>query len=87
MAKAGLDNMVRSLCVELREFNIRINAVSPGLVATEMSAPMIEGNPNLNDKNTGKPENIAAVMALVASPDGSFMNGEVYTVHGGFPYL
>ena len=41
MEKAGLDNMVRSLSVEHREFNIRINAVSPGLIATEMTASMI----------------------------------------------
>jgi NAD(P)-dependent dehydrogenase (short-subunit alcohol dehydrogenase family) len=89
ITKAGINNMVKSLSVELMEDNIRVNAIQPGLVDTDMAAPLIGGvAEKLNAKNFAKPEDIAAVMATICSPDdGKFMNGEVYTVHGGFPRL
>lgn len=87
ITKAGINNMVRSLSVELMEDNIRVNAIAPGMVETEMSAPLTKGL-QLTEKNCAKPEHIAAVIATICSPDdGKFMNGEVYTVHGGFPRL
>ncbi|TNV72786.1 hypothetical protein FGO68_gene15219 [Halteria grandinella] len=87
ITKAGINNMVRSLSVELMEYGIRVNAVAPGMVETEMSAPLTKGMV-LNERNCAKPEHIAAVIATICSPgDGKFMNGEVYTVHGGFPRL
>jgi 3-oxoacyl-[acyl-carrier protein] reductase len=88
ITKAGINNMVRSLSVEFMDDNIRVNAIAPGLVDTEMASPFIRGNTLINDKNCGKPEQIASVIATICSPsDGSFMNGEVYTVHGGCPRL
>jgi NAD(P)-dependent dehydrogenase (short-subunit alcohol dehydrogenase family) len=80
--------MAKSLSVELMDDNIRVNAIAPGLVNTEMAAPFIRGNSVVNEKNCAKPEDIASVIATICSDqDGSFMNGEVYTVHGGFPRL
>jgi len=88
ITKAGINNMVKSLSVELMEDSIRVNAIAPGLVDTEMAAPFIKDNPKINDKNCAKPDQIAAVIATICSPnDGAFMNGEVYTVHGGCPRL
>ena len=88
MTKAGVNNLARSLSVELMEDNIRVNAIAPGLVNTDMAAPFIRGNSVVNEKNCAKPEDIASVIATICSDqDGSFMNGEVYTVHGGFPRL
>lgn len=88
ITKAGINNMVRSLSVELMDDNVRVNAISPGLVDTEIAAPFIKDNTLINEKNCGKPEQIASVIATICSPqDGSFMNGEVYTVHGGCPRL
>lgn len=88
ITKAGINNMVKSLSVELMEDNIRVNAIAPGLVDTEMAAPFIRGNTQVNAKNCAKPEHIAAVIATICSEgDGTFMNGEIYTVHGGFPRL
>jgi NAD(P)-dependent dehydrogenase (short-subunit alcohol dehydrogenase family) len=87
MTKAGVNNLAKSLSVELMEDNIRVNAIAPGLVNTDMSAPFIRGNSVVNEKNCAKPEDIASVIATICSDDGTFMNGEVYTVHGGFPRL
>jgi dehydrogenase/reductase SDR family protein 4 len=88
ITKAGVNNMVRSLSVELMEDNIRVNAIAPGLVNTDMAAPFIKDNSLINDKNCAKPDQIASVIATICSEDdGSFMNGEIYTVHGGFPRL
>ena len=88
ITKAGINNMVRSLSVELMDDNIRMNAIAPGLVDTEIAAPFVKDNKLINEKNCAKPEQIASVIATICSPqDGSFMNGEIYTVHGGCPRL
>jgi dehydrogenase/reductase SDR family protein 4 len=87
MTKAGINNIVKFLSVELMEDNIRVNGIQPGFVDTDMSAPFVKGNTLINDKNCAKPEQIASVIATICSNDGSFMNGEIYTVHGGFPRL
>ena len=88
ITKAGINNMVKSLSVELMDDSIRVNAIAPGLVDTEMAAPFIKDNPKINGKNCAQPDQIASVIATICSPvDGAFMNGEVYTVHGGCPRL
>ena len=88
ITKAGVNNMVKSLSVELMDFNIRVNGIAPGLVDTEMAAPFIRDNSLINERNCAKPEQIASVIATICSDtDGAFMNGETYTVHGGFPRL
>lgn len=88
ITKAGVNNMVRSLSVELMDINCRVNGIAPGLVDTDMAAPFLRDNTLVNEKNCAKPEHIASVIATICSEsDGAFMNGEVYTVHGGFPRL
>ena len=80
--------MVKSLSVELMDINCRVNGIAPGLVDTDMAAPFLRDNTLINDKNCAKPEHIASVIATICSEgDGQFMNGEIYTVHGGFPRL
>jgi NAD(P)-dependent dehydrogenase (short-subunit alcohol dehydrogenase family) len=88
LTKAAVNNLVRSLSVELMDINCRVNGIAPGLVDTEMAAPFLRGNTLINEKNCAKPEHIASVIATICSEgDGAFMNGEIYTVHGGFPRL
>ena len=58
ITKAGVNNMAKSLSVELMDDNIRVNAIAPGLVNTEMAAPFIRGNSVVNEKNCAKPEDI-----------------------------
>jgi NAD(P)-dependent dehydrogenase (short-subunit alcohol dehydrogenase family) len=67
MTKAGVSNLARSLSVELMEDNIRVNAIAPGLVKTDMAAPFIIGNSLVNERNCAKAEDIASVIATICS--------------------
>ena len=89
MTKAALNNMVQWLSHELMDDGIRVNAVGPGLTKTNMTKP--EFDLGIEDffpaKSLGKPEEIASVIAMICSKDGSFVNGETYNLTGGFPNL
>ena len=87
MTKAALDNMVIWMAQELMGDDIRVNGIAPGLIMTEFSGVLWKENEGVHPKSKGKSEDIGAVAATVCSKDGSFMNGEVYQVHGGFPKL
>ena len=54
---------------------------------TEFSGVLWKNNEGVHPKSKGKSEEIGSVSATICSKDGSFMNGEVYQVHGGFPKL
>jgi len=54
MSKAALDNMVKWLAVELMAYSIRVNAIAPGLVVTEMTAPIWKyGGASLHESQKG----------------------------------
>jgi NAD(P)-dependent dehydrogenase (short-subunit alcohol dehydrogenase family) len=67
--------------------DIRVNGIAPGLIMTEFSGVLWKENEGVHPKSKGKSEEIGSVAATICSKDGSFMNGEVYQVHGGFPKL
>ncbi len=87
MTKAALDNMVIWLSKEFMDDNIRVNALAPGLVKTEFAGVLWKNNSAVPEKAKGTSEELGAVAALMCSRDGSFINGETYYVHGGFPSL
>ena len=87
MTKAALDNMVIWMAQELMSDDIRVNGIAPGLIMTEFSGVLWKNNEVVPPKSKGTSEEIGAVAATICSKDGSFMNGEVYQVHGGFPKL
>jgi NAD(P)-dependent dehydrogenase (short-subunit alcohol dehydrogenase family) len=85
-AKAALLSLTRSAALEGKPKGIRVNAILPGAVDT----PMLWDNPNVKsgeekiDKaDVGKPEDIAAVIAYLASDDASFVQGAAVRVDGG----
>jgi meso-butanediol dehydrogenase/(S,S)-butanediol dehydrogenase/diacetyl reductase len=85
-AKAALLSLTRSSAIEGRAKNIRVNAVIPGAVDT----PMLWNNPNVKsgveviDKgDVGKPEDLAAAVAWLASSDAAFVCGTTLVVDGG----
>ena len=84
MTKAALNNMVVWLAQELMDDNIRVNAISPGLIKTEFSGPLWRENSSIIPKSLGESHQIASVAVMMCSQDGSFVNGENYIVHGGF---
>ncbi len=87
MTKAALDNMVVWLSKELMDEDIRVNAIAPGLIKTEFAGVLWKENNSIPEKSKGSQEQIGSVAATICSKDGSFVNGEIYYVHGGFPKI
>jgi len=88
-SKAGLIHLTRALAMEWARHNIRINAVCPGYIETEMNSDfwktpggqrLIERIPQ---RRIGRPEHLDGALLLLASEAGSFMTGSVVTVDGG----
>jgi 3-oxoacyl-[acyl-carrier protein] reductase len=87
-AKAGLIGLTKTLARELAPRNIRVNAVAPGYIETEMTAALpeavreqIAGNTPLN--RLGGPQDVADAVAFLASPAAAFITGVVLPVDGG----
>lgn len=85
-AKAALLSLTRSTAIEGHGLGIRANAVAPGAIDT----PMFRGNPNVASgaeqippNMLGRPEDIASVIAFLASNDAQFITGSVVTADGG----
>lgn len=86
--KAGVIGMTKTWARELGRKNIRVNAVAPGFIATEMVQKMpekvIEGMVSKTPiGRMGKPEDIASAYAYLASDEASFITGTTLSVDGG----
>ncbi len=87
-AKAGMIGMTKSLAKELASRNIRVNAIAPGFVDTDMTVNLTPQQREalltmIPMKRTAKPEEIANVVVFLASPASSYMTGQVLCVDGG----
>jgi NAD(P)-dependent dehydrogenase (short-subunit alcohol dehydrogenase family) len=90
-AKAALDYYSRTLAVELGSSGIRVNVVTPGPISTPNSDELRKQFPISGDEwnqyvplgHIGATEDIAEVVALLASPRGKFLTGVNYRVDGG----
>lgn len=89
VAKSGVEAMMRVMAKEERENNIRINAVAPGLVETEMGRKLM-GVQDMKDLYASspfgrvcQPEDIANMVLYLVSPEGSYIHGQVIHVNGG----
>lgn len=86
-AKAGLIAATKSLAKEVARFGIRVNAVAPGPIETDMlsSMPMDAGmiKAMIPMARVGKPEEVARVIRFLCSADASFITGEVISINGG----
>ncbi len=87
-SKAGLIGLTKSLARELGSRNIRVNAVAPGYIETEMTEKLnvlqkkaLMGN--LVIKRLGTPEDVANVVEFLLSEEASYITGEVINVSGG----
>jgi 3-oxoacyl-[acyl-carrier protein] reductase len=87
-AKAGQIGLTKSVARELASRNIRVNAVAPGYIATDMTAGLPEAaKTKLTDliplARLGTAEDVAKAVAFLASDEASYVTGEVLRVNGG----
>ena len=84
-AKAGLIGASRSLAAEVARLGIRVNAIAPGLIETEMTAvfPRELVKQLIPMNRFGKPEEVAKVVRFLCSEDASYITGQVIGVNGG----
>ncbi len=87
-SKGGIDGLTRGMAKEFAPRKVRVNAVAPGMIETDMSKAVrgLVGD-KLKEiipmKRIGKPEEIARVVAFLASDEASYMTGQVLRVDGG----
>jgi len=87
-SKAGIIGMTKSLAREFAARNIRVNAVAPGFIATEMTSGLADDvKKAIVDKiplnKLGTPEDVANVIAFLASEDAKYITGQVLAIDGG----
>ncbi len=84
-AKAGLIGATRSLAQELASRNITVNAIAPGLIETDMTAGLAldEIRKRIPARRLGRPEEVAALAAFLASEAAGYITGQVIGINGG----
>jgi len=90
ISKAGLVQLAKNLAVEYGPHNIRVNAISPGLIATPFSNGLLSQKEFMKKRmqmtplrRVGTPDEIAGVALMLASKAGAFITGQNIVVDGG----
>jgi 3-oxoacyl-[acyl-carrier protein] reductase len=90
-SKGAISSLTRSLAVAVAEHGIRVNAVAPGMIATESTGDINQTAPEVHRqvlsrtplRRLGEPAEVAAVVAFLASDDASYITGQVVYPDGG----
>lgn len=90
LAKAGVAQLARNLAVEWGPKAVRVNAISPGFIATELSQPLLDDPAFMARRmamtplrRPGTPAEVAGATVFLASPAGAFVTGQNLVVDGG----
>jgi len=90
-AKGGLKLLTANMCCEWAKYNIQVNGIGPGYIATAQTAPIREGGHPFNDLvmmrtpagRWGEPEDVGNAALFLASKASQFVNGHILYVDGG----
>src|SRR5882724_10652270 len=87
-SKGAINAFTRALAVELASRGVTVNAIAPGFIETDMSAPVRNKAGDLIKKmipmrRLGQPDDIARAAVFLASDEAGYMTGQVLTVDGG----
>ena len=89
--KGAIDAMTRALAADWGPKGIRVNAINPGLIVTEMTEESLSANPGRAEelaaraalRRLGQPDDVAAVVVFLASDAAGYLTGETIVVDGG----
>ncbi|MFZ0747252.1 MAG: glucose 1-dehydrogenase [Terracidiphilus sp.] len=89
-SKGGLRMLMRDLAMELGPLGITVNNVAPGAIATPINTALLNDKPKLNALlaniplgRLGTPEDVAGLVAYLASDDAAYVTGSTYVIDGG----
>jgi len=88
-SKGGVEALTRALAVEFAHKGIQVNAVSPGVIETDMTAGLLRrAGPRLLEQvplqRFGRPEEVAALVVFLASSAADYITGQIIGIDGGF---
>jgi len=90
-SKGGVNQLTRAMALALAPHGVRVNAVAPGTIATELARRAVLGSDAARDRilsrtplrRLGEPEEVADVVAFLVSSASSYLTGEIVYVDGG----
>lgn len=91
-SKAGVIMLTKSLAVEWAPYRIRVNAIAPGYMKTELTAPFFQAGGDMIDRwmdftpmrRAGQPGELGGIALYLASDASSFTTGGIFTIDGGY---
>jgi len=91
ISKGGVNQLTRVASISLAQYGIRVNAIGPGTILTELAKKAVLGSPDALHTilsrtplgRCGEPEEVAAIAAFLASDDASYMTGQTLYADGG----